>query len=136
MNINQLCWIPLPSRAFIPWYSTEQVPEEAKVCSPEVQSIELAVHPPRCPKDLELLVFHGHCSRGCPGVEVHVPHQSLPVDENKGQHSASSCGLLCHLKGEVIVSAFQEPPGLLMPCCVVPPTDTGVVEVSHEDQGL
>lgn len=23
-----------------------------------------------------------------------------------------------------------------MPCCVVPPADTGVVEVAHEDKGL
>ncbi|KAJ7410452.1 hypothetical protein BTVI_53284 [Pitangus sulphuratus] len=36
---------------------SKQIPEEAKVCSPEVQGNELAVHPPSCPKDLELYHF-------------------------------------------------------------------------------
>jgi len=40
------------------------------------------------------------------------------------------------LEKEVIINAVQEPPGLLMPCCVVPPTDIGMVEVLHEDQDL
>ncbi|KAK4819332.1 hypothetical protein QYF61_001165 [Mycteria americana] len=58
------------------------------------------------------------------------------VGENKVQHSTSPPWLLYHLEKEVIINTFQEPPGLLMPCCVVPPTDIGVVEVPHEDQGL
>jgi len=37
---------------------------------------------------------------------------------------------------EAIINAVQEPPGLLMLCCVAPPTDIGVVDVLHEDQGL
>ena len=56
--------------------------------------------------------------------------------ENKVQHRTSSCGLLYHLEKEVVLNAFQEPPGLPVPCCVVPPTDVGVVEVPHEDQGF
>jgi len=40
------------------------------------------------------------------------------------------------LEKEVIISIIQEPPALLMPCCVVPPTDTGVGEVPHEGQSL
>lgn len=31
---------------------------------------------------------------------------------------------------------LQEPPGLLVPCCVVPPASTGMVEDSQEEQGL
>lgn len=32
----------------------KQIPEEANIYSPEVQGNKLAVHPPCCPKDLEL----------------------------------------------------------------------------------
>lgn len=31
---------------------------------------------------------------------------------------------------------FQQPPGLLVQCCGVPPTEIGVDEVLLEDQGL
>ncbi|KAK4825309.1 hypothetical protein QYF61_026828 [Mycteria americana] len=58
-------------------------------------------------------------------LELHIPHQPLLVGENKVQHSTSPRWLLGHLEEEVTISAFQEPPGLLMPCCVVPPTDIG-----------
>lgn len=37
---------------------------------------------------------------------------------------------------KVIINTFEELPGLLMLCCVVPSTDTRVVEVPQEDQGL
>jgi len=40
------------------------------------------------------------------------------------------------LEKEVIINAVQEFSGLLIPCCVFPPTDIGVVEVPDEDQGL
>jgi len=45
-------------------------------------------------------------------------------------------GSYINLEKEVIINALQQPPVLLMPCCVVPPTDTSVVEVTCEDQGL
>ncbi|XP_072710958.1 uncharacterized protein [Ciconia boyciana] len=121
-------------QGFIPWYSTKQIPEEAKVYSPEVQGSELAVHPHRCPKDLELHHFMVTAAKAVP--ELHIPHQPLLVGENKVQHSTSPCWLLYHLEKEVIINTFQEPPRLLMPSCVVPPTDIGVVEIPHEDQGL
>ena len=47
---------PSSLQAFIPWYSTKQIPEQAKVCSPEVRSSELAAHL-HCPKDNELHHF-------------------------------------------------------------------------------
>ncbi|KAF1477619.1 FERM domain-containing protein 3, partial [Megadyptes antipodes antipodes] len=91
-----------------------QIPEEAKVCSPEVQGSELAVCSPRCPKDLEL--HHFMVTAAQAALELHIPHQPLLVGENKVQHSTSPCWLLYHLEKEVTISAFQEPPGLLMPC--------------------
>ncbi|KAK4826033.1 hypothetical protein QYF61_003854 [Mycteria americana] len=62
----------------------------------------------------------------------------LLIGENKVQHSTSPHWLLYHLEKEVTLNAFQEPLGLLMPCCVVvvPPTNIKAVEVPHEDQGL
>ncbi|KAK4813670.1 hypothetical protein QYF61_017637, partial [Mycteria americana] len=121
-------------QGFIPWYCTKQIPEETKVFSPEVQGSELAVRPPRCPKDLELHHFMVTAAKAALGL--HIPHQPLLVGENKVQHSTSPHWLPCHLEKEVIINTFQEPPRLLMSCCVAPPTDIGVVEVSHEDQGL
>jgi len=114
-------------QGFILWYSTEQIPGEAKVCSPEVQGRELAVCPPRCPKDLEL--HHLMVTADKAALEHHIPHQLLLVGQNKVQHSTSPHGLLYHLEKEVIINAFQEPAGLLMPCCVISPADIGVVEV-------
>lgn len=46
------------------------------------------------------------------------------------------CLFLYHLENEGIISAFQEPPRLLMPCCVVPAANTGIAEVPYEDGGL
>ncbi|KAK4822677.1 hypothetical protein QYF61_019044 [Mycteria americana] len=111
-------------QGFISCYSTKQIPEEAKVCSPEVQSTELAVHSPRCPKDLEFHHFMVTAAKAA--LELHIPYQLLPVGENKVQHSTIPHWLLYHLEKEIIINTFQEPPGLLMPCCVVPLTDIGL----------
>ena len=91
------------------------------------------MHPPCCPKDLELYHFMVTAAKAALGL--HIPHQPLLAGENKVQHSTSPHWLLYHLEKEVIINALQELPGLLMPCCAVPPTDVGVVEVPHEDQG-
>ncbi|KAK4822575.1 hypothetical protein QYF61_017161 [Mycteria americana] len=122
-----LCWdasLLSLEEHFIPWYSTKQIPEEDKVCSPEVQSSELAVRPPWCPKDPELRHFMVTAARAA--LEFHIPHQPLLAGDNKVQHNTSPHWLLYHLEKEVIINTFQEPPGLLMPCCVVPPTDIGI----------
>lgn len=66
-------------------------------------------------------------------LELHIPHL---VGENEVQHSTSAHLLLYHLETESVINSVQEPPGLLMPCCVVPLIDIGVVEVPREDQGL
>ncbi|KAF4798543.1 hypothetical protein TURU_063040 [Turdus rufiventris] len=117
----------------IPWHSTKQTPEEAKVCPPEAQGSELIVYHPHSPKDLELHHFMVTIVQGV--LELHIPYQPLLVGENKVQYSTSPCWLLFYLEKEVVISTFQEPPRLLMPCCVVSPTDVRVVEVPHEDQG-
>lgn len=69
-------------------------------------------------------------------LERHVPRQPLLVGENKAQQRASPCWLLCHLEKEVIINTLQEPPVLLMACCVVLPTDIVMVEVPREGEGL
>ncbi|KAK4824840.1 hypothetical protein QYF61_020213 [Mycteria americana] len=92
-------------QGFIPWYSTKQIPEEAKVCSPKVQGSELAVHRPQCPKDLELHHFMVPAAKAA--LELHIPHQPLLVGENKVQHSASPRWLRCHLEKEVIINVFN-----------------------------
>jgi len=63
-------------------------------------------------------------------LDFHIPHQPLLVGENKVQHRTSPCGLLSHLEEEFVTNAVQEPPGLLVPCCVVPPTDVRVGRVT------
>lgn len=53
------------------------------------------------------------------------------------QHSRTfPCWLLNHLCLEIIVSALQTPSELLVPCCVVPPADIGVVQFPPEYLGL
>lgn len=69
-------------------------------------------------------------------IPLLLPLQPLLVGENKVQHSTSPCWLLCHLEKEFILSAFQETPGFLTPCCVVPPIDIVVFGVPYEDQGF
>jgi len=50
--------------------------------------------------------------------ELHMPKDLLIVGEYEVQQSISSCFLLYHLEEEVTVNTLQEPPGLLMSCCV------------------
>lgn len=68
--------------------------------------------------------------------DLHIPHQTLLVCKNKVHQNTSPHWFLYHLEKEFFISVFQEPLGLLMCFCVVPLTDTGVIEVPHEDQGL
>ncbi|KAK4821027.1 hypothetical protein QYF61_012113 [Mycteria americana] len=60
-----LCWDAL--LLSLEKYCTKQIPEEAKVCSLEVQGNELAVCPAWCPKDLELHCFMQD-GAGCCGI--------------------------------------------------------------------
>ena len=56
-------------------------------------------------------------------LELHIHHQPLLAGENKVQHSISPRWILYHLEKEGIINTFQEPLGLLLPCCVVPSTE-------------
>ena len=68
--------------------------------------------------------------------DLHIPNEPLLVGEYKVQQSTSPSWLLYDLAEGVITNALQEPPGLLMSCCVVPPADIRVLGTPHEDQGL
>ncbi|GAB0209008.1 hypothetical protein GRJ2_003366500 [Grus japonensis] len=69
-------------------------------------------------------------------LDLHIPYQALLIGEKKVQHGTSPRGLLYHLEEKDVINTFQEPPGLLVFCCIAPPADVRVVEVPHKDQGL
>ena len=62
---------PSSLQGFVPWYSTEQITEEAKVFYPEVQGSKLAVSPSCCPNGLELHHFMGTVAKSA--FELHIP---------------------------------------------------------------
>lgn len=70
------------------------------------------------------------------GFDLDIPKEPLIVDDYEVQQSNSTCCLFCHLEEEVIFNKLHESPGFLITCGVVPIADIGVVEFSHEDQGL
>lgn len=65
-----------------------------------------------------------------------IPNKHLLVDEKEVQHSSSPHCLHYHLEKEVIINAFQEPPGLPMSHYVIHPADARVVKVPHEYHDL
>lgn len=65
-----------------------------------------------------------------------IPNKHLLVDEKEVQHSSSPHCLHYHLEKEVIINAFQEPPGLPMSHYVIHPADVRVVKVPHEYHDL
>lgn len=60
LKIRQFSWTPL--QGHIPWDSTKQIPEQAKVCSPEVKSCDPAFCLVLCSQGSEL---HHHYGQGC-----------------------------------------------------------------------
>ena len=68
--------------------------------------------------------------------DLHIPSESLLVGEYEVEQSTCPHWFLYHLGQAVVTGALQEPPGLHMPICVVPPADIKVAEVPHEDHGL
>ena len=133
MNINQISWAPLPSRAL----------SHGILPSRSLRSPKSALLKTRVASLLRtLLAALGILNSILWSLQPRMPLTftfstiRFLVGENKVQHRTSPCGLLCHLEGEVVIKAFQEPTGLLVPCRVVPPTDVGVVQVPHEDQGF
>lgn len=106
--------------------------QEPKSCSSEIHS-ELAVCPSHCYKDGEHH-FIATTAKAIP--ELHIPHQSLRAGEKQVWHTTSPYWHLCQSGKEVFIAAFQDPPEVLMPHFVVPSTDTSVLEVLYDDQGL
>lgn len=64
---------------------------------------------------------------------AHIPCQSLLVGDNEVQRRASLKKLLYQLEKEVFTNAVQETPRLFMHCFVVPPADTGVIDVHNQN---
>lgn len=116
MNIDEISWVS-SLQGFTPWYSTKQIPEEAKAYSPEVQGSELAECRFCCPKDLELHNFM--ITEAKAALEIYVSDHSPCIGENTVQHSSSPHLVLCLLENEVIMNVFQDLSELLMLCCVV-----------------
>ena len=131
LNINHLSWAPLPSRALSHGTLPSRSLKRPKSALPNSRVVSLL-----CTLLPALRILNSTVSRSLQSLELHVPHQPLLAGENKLQHSTSPHGLVYHLEKEVITKAFQEPPGLLMPCYAVLATDIGGVEVPHEDQGF
>lgn len=102
------------------------------VSSAKDQGSELAVHPSHCPKYFESHHSVATHSQSCPWAS----QQLLLVGKNKAQQRTSPCWLLCQLEKEVIINTLQEPPVLLMACCVVLPIDMVMSEVPREGEGL
>lgn len=105
----------------------KQNPEQAKVCSPDVQDNDFAVHPTHCPKDLELHLFMVTVAKAA--LEIYIP-----PGENMVQHSTSPLLVPLSLGEE----SYQQcnPEDSLMPCCAVPPVDNQLIEFPHEDHSL
>lgn len=114
MNINQLSWAPLPSRALPHGDSCKQILEEAKVYFSEVQFDDLvfSLAPFQGPELQHLVVTAAKAA-----FDLHIPSDPLLDAEYEVQQS-TSLWPLCH-KGQEAVSALQKPPALLVPCCVV-----------------
>lgn len=66
-------------------------------------------------------------------LELHISHQMLLLVKTRSNISTSPHCLLYHLGKEVIISTSQDCSGWFMPCCVVPPGDTRVVEGPYKD---
>jgi len=121
LNINQLSWAPLRSRALIhgmlPSRSLKR-PKSALLKS-RVQSF--CFYAPLSSQDPEL--HHLMVTAGQAAFGVHSP------SEDKVQQRTSPHWLLYYLGQEVLTDALQDSPGLIMSCCVVLPADIRVVEI-------
>ena len=98
--------------------------------SPEVQGCELAFYISFSLQFPEL--YHLMVTAAEDAFDLHIATEPLLVGKCEVQQN-TSYWLLYHLEEEVVINAFQEPPGFLVSCYVVAPADIGVVEVSHED---
>lgn len=129
LNRNQILWTPLLCSALV-HCTLPNRSQRSKGLFSWSPGNELAVN---LPPSYESLECHIPWSAA---LEHHIPHHHILAGENMIQYSTSPCWLLSHLEKESILSAFQETPGFLTPCCVIPPIDIAVFGVLYEDQGL
>lgn len=106
------------------WYITKQNVEKEK-CSPRVQCSELVL-PPGCSQDPKLHNLMVNAVKTTFEFRFHTCPYLVSMQSSIAPH-----WLLC--QG---INAFQEAPGLLVPCCAVPPIDIGKIEVPHKEQSL
>ena len=66
--------------------------------------------------------------------DLHTPNQFF-LCKNQVLQNISPLHVLSHLYQEIVINALQKSAGLLLPCCVAPPTDIGVVNGFCEDLG-
>lgn len=104
----------------LPSESSEQVPKQAKVCSPEDLGRDRAICLAPSSQDTETPSPHRHHSKGCP--QPYHPQSVLPCPQVWGP--AEPHWLLHHLCQAVIMNTAPKSPGLLVACCVAPPADT------------
>ena len=65
-------------------------------------------------------------------ISPHVPNWLYLICECQVQQTISPHQVLHHLCWDVAINANQKPSGLLVPCCIVIPSDIRVGEVPHE----
>ncbi|PKU43982.1 hypothetical protein llap_5701 [Limosa lapponica baueri] len=81
---------------------------DAKLCSPEVQGNELALHPSPRPQNSEL--HHLMVTAAKAAFDLHIPSEPLLFGEYEIQQSTSPHWFLYHLEEEAIINALQELP--------------------------
>lgn len=107
------CSDPSSLQGFIPWHFTKQIPEVAKVSSPEAQGRQVAPRPPSCTEVLNSTIPWSLQPRLCLSFTFPI---ILSYAENKVQPNTSRNRLPYALEQEVL-----SPPALLMTSFVVPP---------------
>ncbi|KAM6111527.1 arrestin domain-containing protein 3-like [Phoenicopterus ruber ruber] len=68
--------------------------------------------------------------------DLNILNEPLIAGECEVQQSTSPYWRLYLFGQDLVIDALQEPPVLLMSCCVVPSADIGMTQVPQEDQGL
>lgn len=69
-------------------------------------------------------------------ISFQLPDEFFLVHQWQVQQSTIPSWLIDHFREEIICYTLQKSPGLLVPSPVAFPSDTGVVKVPHDHQGL
>ena len=96
---------PSSLQRLIPWDFSKQIPEEATVCSPEVQGCDLTFCPAPSSQDPEL--HHLTVTITKVPFDLHILSEAFLICEYEVQQSTSPHWLLFHLCQEIIINALQ-----------------------------